>query len=314
MITAKAFKNDLLPMIMSLAVAVGIWYFISIGEWDERIVFNVPVSITPPPENLVISHEIPHSFKIVLRGSKDIVDKLRSDMIQLRIDLSRATIGTNDIPLHMETEQLSSRIRIEKAPPKSITVIIEPYKMVTVPILASVIGEPETDYMVKDIVIKPSKTTIGGPLSMITNLDFVYTEPVNIEGVEGTMNRSVQLQLKPPLTICSNTDIQITVNIDEDIRILVFNSVPVDITPPAGYTVVSPPSTLTARVRVKVIRSALSDVTVDTITAFAVFPENLEGPARGFNVTVPIYATCSVKNTELRILDNRELTLTIKRQ
>jgi uncharacterized protein (TIGR00159 family) len=107
----KLFK-DLPQKALFLFLVCLLWVSV-IGIRQGEVGFNIPIEYYSVPQNLVISGEPPKEVNVRLKGSQRLLSSLKPDQIRVRVDLSTAHKGTNQIFL--------SEANIDRGPGISVT-------------------------------------------------------------------------------------------------------------------------------------------------------------------------------------------------
>lgn len=99
---------------------------------------------------------------------------------------------------------------------EAIQSILPPYRMISkkIPIKLNIVGEPKDGFEVAydKIVIKPEDFLIVGPKSVVSKLDGVETEPVDISGLSKPLIRDVSI-IPPTKGIIKEKFVTVTVPI-----------------------------------------------------------------------------------------------------
>ncbi len=90
--------EDLPKKILFLFLVCLLWVFV-IGVRQGEVGFNIPIEYYSIPQHLVISGEPPKEVNVRLKGSQRLLSSLRPDQIRVRVDLSNAHRGNNQISL-----------------------------------------------------------------------------------------------------------------------------------------------------------------------------------------------------------------------
>jgi len=197
-----------LHFLVALVAAILLWYGLA-GQQNENIsVRGVKAALTlvNMPRDLVLISSVPDTISLQLRGplSKSFE----------RPGTSSFTIDAASIPLPDDVEVVS----IE---PSSISLDLARLTTGNVPLQPVVEGVPAPGFKIGEIKVSPLQVNVQGPDTLVSELEFVDTTPVSVEGVTGPVEATVQPRLPDPL-LRSLTVVPVIVTVD---------IVPVDVTP-----------------------------------------------------------------------------------
>lgn len=211
-----------LHFLVALVAAVLLWYGLA-GQQNENIsVRNVKAALTlvNMPRDLVLISSVPDTISLQLRGplskSFDAASGLEVylDLSDARPGLSSFTIDTAGIPLPEDVEVVS----IE---PSAISLELERLITSTIALQAIVEGVPAPGFTTGEIRVSPLQVSVQGPDTLVSELEFVETTPISVEGATGPIEATVLPRLPYPL-LRSLTVVPIIVTVD---------IVPVDVNP-----------------------------------------------------------------------------------
>jgi len=100
-----------------------LWVFV-IGIRQGEVGFNIPIEYYSIPQNLVIAGEPPKEVNVRLKGSQRLLSSFKPDQIRVRVDLSNAHRGTNQIPLAEANITTRPGITITNFYPRNIRLIL----------------------------------------------------------------------------------------------------------------------------------------------------------------------------------------------
>jgi|GEM_PF-4733486 len=80
-------------------------------------------------------------------------------------------------------------------------------------VVADTIGNPKEGYYVDEIIINPDKVVIEANPEIIDTIESIRTRPVDISGIENSIERTVRLEEIPGVKVISNEKVRITVKL-----------------------------------------------------------------------------------------------------
>lgn len=236
-----SFTKNLPIIILSSLLAIVLWLFVNIKAKAD-VVLMAPVVFINLPDNLVIVNDTHRQIEIKVRGPHRYIRKLSQDSFDLSIDLGDISKGRATFPINPNLFPIPPGSELVDISPRELIVDTDVlWKKESVPIRASVVGTPADGYIVKSTKINPDKVTLKVAKSRYGNIKEVYTERIDISGVETSVSREVPLDLED-IKAKTYEDIlcRVEVEIATDINTRTFQCVPVEVVGAALDCVVIP--------------------------------------------------------------------------
>ena len=195
-------KNNLIPKIFSLILAIILWSYVMGRENPEwpREYKNVDVVFTNVEaldrQNLVLMDPQEVKINVSVSGRLFDMDDFTADKnIVAKLDLSGYSEGQTRIPVIVSLKDSASTVRITKYEPTDILVNIDKIVTEKKTVNIRVEGNVPSDYTVGDIVSKPETILLRGPRSWVNEVSEVFAV-VNLTDRTTTSNVSAPIQLK----------------------------------------------------------------------------------------------------------------------
>jgi len=102
-----------------------LWVFV-IGIRQGEVGFNIPIEYYSIPQNLVIAGEPPKEVNVRLKGSQRLLSSIKPDQIRVRVDLSNAHKGTNQISLSETSMNTGPGISVTNFYPRNVRLQLSP--------------------------------------------------------------------------------------------------------------------------------------------------------------------------------------------
>ncbi len=122
---AKKFFGDLPRKALFLFLVCLLWVFV-IGVRQGEVGFNIPIEYYSIPQNLVITGEPPKEVNVRLKASQRLLFSLKRDQIRVRVDLSGAHKGSNQISLSETNIDVGPGISVGNFYPRNIRLQLSP--------------------------------------------------------------------------------------------------------------------------------------------------------------------------------------------
>ena len=277
------FVENLALKILALFIGFSMWFFVSSEQVMDRII-EVPVEIINKPPNLEIANDFNKSVLLQVqtpqRGTDGIVKN-----IMVTLDLRDAHQGENVILLSPDDFRLPASVRVLKIQPASITVILDPLEVRTVPVRVRYSGKPAPNYLIKGILVTPENVQISGPVSHVRNVNDIATQSIDLSGQKETVVQFVYLKTENPyITVAYKNRVRVEVAIQERGVARVMPNVPIVVRNIPG------PYRLSQQTVDLVLMVPLSVKDQVTPTDFEVFTDGAACPLDGNNHEVPLSA------------------------
>lgn len=173
---------------------------------DSVISRRIPVEVkligTPVGDAIVGKITYSSSF-VVVEGVKDLLDTAVKAVAQVDISGKHTdfTISAPLIIIDRDGNKIEEHLTI-KPENVSVSMTFGPSKVKkTVDIKPHTIGELKKGIVIKAIITNPQKVEISGDPTIVEKTDFVYTEPLNLNGVDKDIEVEVKLQEKEGITL-----------------------------------------------------------------------------------------------------------------
>jgi diadenylate cyclase len=121
----KNLFKDFHKKVLFLLLVCLLWVFV-IGIRQGEVAFNIPIEYYSIPQNLVIEGEPPKEVNVRLKGSERVLSFIKSDQVRVRVDLSGARPGNNQISLSETNINTGPGISVTKLYPRNIRLALSP--------------------------------------------------------------------------------------------------------------------------------------------------------------------------------------------
>jgi diadenylate cyclase len=115
----KKIFEDLPKKALFLILVCLLWAFV-IGIRQGEVNFNIPIEYYSIPQNLVIAGEPPKEVNVRLKGSQRLLASINPNQIRVRVDLSNAHKGVNQISLSETNINIGPGVSVTNFYPRNI--------------------------------------------------------------------------------------------------------------------------------------------------------------------------------------------------
>jgi YbbR domain-containing protein len=195
---ARLVSKDWLLKFVSLVLAVILWYYVG-GE--NRVDKNVmiPIEIINLPRDLVISNQFKKEIEVTVSGPRALILDMSNKAITRQVDLSAATPGTMVIENTNQHIPVPRGITVQRVQPSSIILSLDKLIQKRFPVSAKTVGRPARGYVLKGLHTEPDVISITGPQTILSRIDELYTNAVNLDGLKQSTQLQIPLELDPSI-------------------------------------------------------------------------------------------------------------------
>jgi YbbR domain-containing protein len=167
--------------LFALLIAI-VWWAVVRGE-DTRVRdVLVPVDYINLPASMELSGRIIDTVTVRLRAPDPILRNLAEDRLSASIDLARAPMGEQRVPMTGEMLRVPAGVEVVRISPAAVPVRLERRARRQVPIVAEFSGHPPKGYDKTGYVVSPSVATIEGPSSEVAQVTRALAGTIFLEG------------------------------------------------------------------------------------------------------------------------------------
>lgn len=282
--------------LVSLVMAVFLWYSITKTERDAERIIEVPISLRRVPETLTVVNQAVKPVTVTLRGPRTILDNVDERRERVQIGLANLMLGDNRIELteNMLNPDLPRSLKVVRFDPQSVTIQADRRLMRRVPVKPDLAGSPALGYTVAESTVTPEMVEVTGPARLLEELKQVRTESVDLRGVSQSVERSMLLERIDPSVTFVPDAVRVKVQLEESIAVRDFAKVP--IAAPAGVKQVQPATIdLSIRGPQRLLHNLKLDPNAATVDVSGLAPGTHTVPVQ---VTVPEGLTVVTRNPE----------------
>ncbi len=187
-------RRNLVGKLVAVAVAFVLWLFVNAGKRETQVL-QFPVEFrNTPPNSVLVTRERIDTVSVKLNGPGALLASLDSRRAPIMIDLADIDLGAEArVKIRDEMVRVPRGVRIIDVEPSRIPIRLEEIRRATVPVRLTREGEPADGYKVVTVKLNPSNVVVTGPASTVEALQVVETEPFDLNGANGPLQRPVGL-------------------------------------------------------------------------------------------------------------------------
>jgi len=196
----------LIGIVLFALIGIGGSLFIPYVFIQEADIF-VPIVAEKVPKGLIVADMPFKGIEVHVRCLKTITKVLPRLKINYVLDLSKADIGVNTIPIRKALVPFPKGVSILKINPDIITVRIEKEVTKNLPIRISLAGKPAKGFEVVGTRAEPASVLLRGSIEALGPMDYVSTKQLNITGQTSSFKKKVALDLKESLKHANSSEV-----------------------------------------------------------------------------------------------------------
>ena len=236
--------------ILAVLLAIACWYVVT-GREKVDAWIEIPVELTNTPRDLYISKGLTTRVDVRVRGPKSMVRGLDPKDLAYSLDLSNLSPGDNSLPLKPEKVPVSSALDVMEINPPRINLVVDKLVEKSIRVEPRWEASLNPDYEFKRATVRPTATRISGPENIVSMLDSVPTETINVNATKpDTIRTEAGLILDESIEADpSEVDVTLVFGIK---RQEIWLKIPVSVNAPEGVSATPRPETVQLKVNTPV--------------------------------------------------------------
>jgi YbbR domain-containing protein len=177
-----ALLHNLGLKIVALAIALIVWFVFS-AQRRERISersYRIPLSIVNIPPQMTIASPLPTGVDVRVRGPFTPLRQLDPSKIEAVIDLADVRRGERLYRLVPEDINVPQDVEVIAISPSEIRIVLDATAEKTIPIDATLTGNPAPGFEVLEVQVQPRMARVVGPGASLAGISRLQTDAVSI--------------------------------------------------------------------------------------------------------------------------------------
>lgn len=204
--------------LLALAIAIGMWYGVSLSERDaiaEKVV-EATVSYLKP-EGLVLVDQ-PTSVRVRVSGPQSDIRTLAPYLVQVQVDLRDKGAGITSVGLSADDVTLpQADLEVLSIEPNLLTLELDQAMTKTLPLEPSFTGEPAAGarLLLDQLTLDPPRATVTGPAQILEGIESLDLSPISLDGhaIDFTQTATV-LTPDPLVQVVGNPRVEVSVELE----------------------------------------------------------------------------------------------------
>lgn len=188
-------------LLIAVVLACGVWY-VSALDRRERISerqLDASVTLVNVPAEMVITSEVPRTVSLRIRGPLNHLRALDPANTGVVVDLRGASEGEHEFEVEARNVAVPEGMNVLAVSPSQLPLRLERVVRRRLPVRVHVVGEPAPGLGVIGVAVEPATAVVSGPRLQLEALHGVATDPVNVDGAEGSVETVSTVRSPHPL-------------------------------------------------------------------------------------------------------------------
>ena len=187
--------------ILAVLLAITIWVLVSnqnpLDTTEYQI--SVPISYTNIPKELAVVSPLVENINLRVTAQKQDKSSIKPSNFQVIVDLQKIQEGENEILLTASLIQSDANYKLIGLLPNQLNITTEPTVEKKVPVRITLVDNLGDNTVITEIKKTPSFISVRGAKSVVKNLEYIETLPVEINLSKNSQDFVVSLQ--PPSNV-----------------------------------------------------------------------------------------------------------------
>ena len=191
--------KKILPFaLLSFLLASFVWFLAKQGGESVEISFFVPLVFINLPAHMQITTDVPSVVSVSGRILRRYSNNFNPSALQATVDLTNARSGLYQYTLTEQNIPISESISVAHIIPAQIELMIEEVIEKQLTIRARYQGQLQSGKILRGIQILPETVKVKGPQSVLQSIDAVYTNEIDLQDINSSLEMTVSLDLPDP--------------------------------------------------------------------------------------------------------------------
>ncbi len=191
--------KKILPFaLLSFLLASFVWFLAKQGGESVEISFFVPLVFINLPAHMQITSDVPSVVSVSGRILRRYRNNFNPSALQATVDLTNARSGLYQYTLTEQNIPISESISVAHIIPAQIELMIEEMIEKQLTIRARYQGQLQSGKILRGIQIFPGTVKVKGPQSVLQSIDAVFTNEIDLQDINSSLEMIVSLDLPDP--------------------------------------------------------------------------------------------------------------------
>ena len=168
---------------LSVLVVAMVWFTFSRGL-ESIVTIDVPIEYIKRNPDVEIIKASANTVSLSLGGSGPLLRNLQPDQMKVRLDLGRASPGTNEMAITADSITLPPGVVLKHVQPEQVEVTLDQPVEKELPVQIDWGGTLPPDVVVSEAVVEPSVSRVKGGYQVLQSLQTLYTEKIILDRLD----------------------------------------------------------------------------------------------------------------------------------
>lgn len=187
-------KNHFFAFILSIVFSILFFYYIEDIQLSSGLVVN-DIEFKNLDSNFIIKKVSTKKVSIYFKTTKENLSLIDRTILKPYIDLTNVKLGKNILKIKIKKDLLPVKTHIYKIEPKFITIFVDRKISKFLKIKPIIINKPQEGFVISQVYFTSDKVLVEGSKSILDNMEYIETSPINIDGVDKTILKEVSFNI-----------------------------------------------------------------------------------------------------------------------
>ncbi len=207
---ARRICRNFWPKLVTVCFVTVCWLIVTARQ-GELVTVNAPIQYRNLPESLIFSKSSQDQVELQLKTVSSLIPLPKEGEVAAQIDLREIKQGSNLITLRKKDFNLPSGVQIARLRPAVLRVSVERKQRKLVRVDTRVSGSPADNLVLKRIKIQPELVMVEGPESLLSRMESIRTEEIQIDGRSRSFTVEKKLELPAQLRMLNDDPVKVRV-------------------------------------------------------------------------------------------------------
>jgi len=213
--------------LISLALAAVLWVYVDNLKAKEMFLF-VNLEMRNIPADYIVSNDVPETVKLVLKGKENGLALVDGDGLSAYIDFEQTVKNRVRHIVRMDKESLPRGVTVKEISPAFVEAEIEAVQRKKAKVLPVIYNAPPFGYQLEDVEVVPDTVIIEGPVSLVREIDTVFTVDIDVSGLTETIIKDVAINLEnDKITLVDERTVSVKAIVKEEYVVRRISEIPI---------------------------------------------------------------------------------------
>jgi YbbR domain-containing protein len=215
--------------IISLLLAMGLWFFVNAGQHSSVQTFNIPVSYRGLPPGFIITNDHPDFVRIQISGPQTLLSLVDPSRLSLKLDLGGVGVGQASFKVGLESFNVPRGTAVTSISPSQIVLDVDKIIVRDLTVHVVTVGAPADGYRLGSIESIPPRVQARAPSRELAALETVDTEAVDVASLTSETERVAAITTAGPMMRIEPAEVTVKIGIAPVIATKDFRAVPITV-------------------------------------------------------------------------------------